>query len=181
MAKTTKITAKEANALGLALRRSGFSRHIVLARLLIEAWVWENGQINSDWFVQEGACLKGKFSNLRNSLVKQGWIYFNESTYRYIPSKKLLPYIQKFEKLHSACIADLMSVRSDLELKIASKADQTEINALRDDIKDIRAQLNLLFARLDACNAPPPDAAKQEEARVLTHQIRALLTTHSIH
>ena len=180
MAKTTRISSKEANALGLALRRSGFQRHIILARLLLETWVWENGQMNADWFVREGACAKGKFSSLRSSLVKNNWIFFNESTYRYHPARRLLPYIKKFEQLHSATIADMMQVRTDLELKIASKADQADVNALRDDIKDIRAQLNLLFARLDACNAPPPDAAKQEEARALTHQIRTLLTTHSI-
>jgi hypothetical protein len=74
----------------------------------------------------------------------------------------------------------MQQVREELEIKIAAKADQADVNALRDDIKDIRAQLHLLFVRLDACNAPPPDAAKQEEARALTHQIRTLLTSHSI-
>ncbi len=180
MAKTTRISAKETNALGLALRRSGFQRHIILARLLLETWVWENGQISADWFVREGACAKGKFSNLRSSLVKQNWILFNESNYRYHPAKRLLPYIKKFELLHNASIADMQQVREELEIKIAAKADQADVNALRDDIKDIRAQLHLLFVRLDACNAPPPDAAKQEEARALTHQIRTLLTSHSI-
>jgi hypothetical protein len=54
-----------AEALGNAKRTAKaleYSAPAVLARVLLEAFLYEDGDINAEWFMREKACAKGGFA-----------------------------------------------------------------------------------------------------------------------
>jgi hypothetical protein len=175
MAKITRVARSEYKQLADVLRNGGYKKSSTLGRILIEAWAFEDGQINSDWWVREKVCAKGEFSKLRSRLIDENFFVFREDTKRYLPGARLKPYLQRFEETRNATLADLSKMGIRIDDLQNSKADRTEVRELREDIKDIRAQLQLLFAKLEACNAPPPDEKKQAEAREVTLQIKGLI------
>jgi hypothetical protein len=174
MAKRTRISAAEYNSLRVQLHKGKYRPSGVLARLLLEAFLFEDGAINSEWFVREKACSKGKFTTVRNRLVADSWLRYREDTNKYLPGVRLKPHLDGLKKVKWATLSDLdfKADRSDLELK----ADKSEVSELREDIRDIRAQLHQLFAMLDECNKPPPNEEKQERARQISKEIQGLLS-----
>lgn len=173
-----RISSQEAKDVKNALVYSKFKSPGILARLLLESFIFEDGDINSDWFVREKVCAKGTFSKLRERLIEEQWVHFREDSRRYFPGIRLKPHLEDLKRVKWASIADLERKADRSEL--ANKADKAEVSELRDDIRDIRAQLHQLFQKLAECNLPPPSEQKQEEARLISKQIEAMMMSNKI-
>ena len=183
MAKKTRISSGESKNLRSALQAAKYSSPSILGRVLLEAFVFEDGNINSDWLVREKVCTKGAFTKLRDQLIKEQWIHFREDSKRYFPGLRLKPYLEVIKDSKAASLADIdakKADRSELRDLDNKKADKADITELREDIRDIRAQLHQLFQKLDECNQPPPSEEKQEEARLISKQIRGLLANNKV-
>lgn len=178
MAKRTRISGAEAKKLRDALCYAKFKSPGILARLLLEAFIFEDGDINSNWFVREKVCVKGTFSKLRERLIAEQWLHFREDSRRYFAGIRLKPHLEALKRVKWATIADL-ELKADRS-ELANKADKAEVSELRDDIRDIRAQLHQLFQKLAECNMPPPSEQKQEEARLISKQIEAMMMSNKI-
>jgi hypothetical protein len=193
MAKKTRITRIE--SLPLAQSFSHAKRNLkiteykspgILARILLEAFIFEDGNITSEWLLREKVCTKGSFTRLRDRLIKDQFLHFREDTLRYFPGIRLKPHLDVIKESKNASLADIETMdakkadRSELRDLDNKKADKADITELREDIRDIRAQLHQLFQKLDECNQPPPSEEKQEEARLISKQIRGLLTNNKV-
>ncbi len=179
MAKITRIAAKEYDSLMKALCRSKFQNSARLARVLLETWAFEDGQMNSEWWTREGVCAKGKCTILRSSLIKNEWIRYREDSNKYFPGRKLKPYLEKYEEQRTATLSDISRVNEKISNLDDKKADKIDLMAVQRDVKDIKEQLKILFKKLETCNAPPPGAEKQEDARKITDEIKLLLDLQS--
>ena len=71
------------------------------------AFIFEDADINADWFVREKACHKGTFSKLRDRLVVDGWLHFREDTKRYFPGVRLKPHLDAVKAAKAVTFADL--------------------------------------------------------------------------
>jgi hypothetical protein len=153
MAKTTRISKLESKNLAEAIGHAKRSRKVaeyvspvVVARLLLEAFIYEDGNINSEWFVREKACPFGKFTKLRDRLIADQWIHFREDSRRYFAGVRLQPYLDVLKETKTASIAQL-------EVFSLQKADKSEIHDL--DLKKAdKAELEIRLAetnsRIDA-------------------------------
>lgn len=191
MAKTTRVSRAEyrnlAEALGNAKRVrkvAEYSAPAVIARLLLEAFLYEDANINSEWFVREKACLSGKFTKLRDRLIADQWIYFREDSKRYFVGVRLKPHIEVLRKSKTASLAQL----EELDSKKADKIDLKEL----DDRKADRSELEMTRMQLEKTNAKveeiaiavaelqaamlPPDSANKQEIRTRSAQKIASLS-----
>lgn len=193
MAKTNRVSKSESfkllKVLSDAKRLNKISEYKspgILARVLLETFLFEDGNISSDVFMRENVCVKGAFTKLRDRLIKDQWLHFREDSKRYFPGIRLKPYLDLIKESKNASLADIEAMdakkadRSELRDLDIKKADKADITELREDIRDIRAQLHQLFQKLDECNQPPPSEEKQEEARLISKQIRGLLTNNKV-
>jgi len=192
MAKRTRISAKECNNLRVALASGKYSSPGVLARLLLEAFLYEDGDINADWFVREKTCTKGGFTKLRDRLAKDGWINFREDTKKYFAGVRLRNNLEAVKAAKAVTFADLerkadksaldlKADKSDLDLKadrneIDKKADRSELSqkADRSELEETRARLeetNRAMAKIaDAVRdlqeaMLPPDTEEKRKRR----------------
>lgn len=190
MAKITRVSKVESKNLSAAFSRakkqkiSEYSSPAVLARLLLEAFVFEDKDISADWFVHEKACAKGSFSKLRDRLVQDGWIYFLEDTKRYFPGLRLKPYIDAVKATKAVTFIDLERKADkdeirNLEAKLeAKKVDRSEFSKVADDVQDLKAQMNEireLLSELKRLQAPPPSIEAQQRSAALTERLEKLM------
>ena len=121
------------NALQLALRKECVSNHGSVARILLECFLEDGGRLQASKVIARGICEEGRFSLWRDELVKNNWLVWTVNQAdkgQYYAGKKLLAYINK-EKMSSK--------------EIATKDD---VVATRDEVADLRSQLNSHEKRL---------------------------------
>ncbi len=160
MAKTTRVSRVEyrnlAEALGNAKRTHKvieYSAPAVVARLLLEAFLFEDGNINSEWFVREKACSFGKFTKLRDRLIADQWIHFREDSRRYFAGVRLQPHLDVLKVSKTATLAQL-------EAFSLQKADRNELRDL--DLK--KADRNELEHRLAETDSKLAETNKRIDA-----------------
>ena len=138
-----RISSQEARNLKAKLVYAKFKSPGILARLLLESFLFEDGDINSDWFVREKACAKGKFSKIRERLIEEKFIHFREDSRRYFAGIRLKPHLDALKLVKWATIADL-ELKADLsELREldAKKADRIEYNVTKMELELVREKL----------------------------------------
>ena len=182
MAKSTRISRAEyknlAEALGNAKRNGKVAEYkspAVVARLLLEGFLYEDGDINADWFVRERACTKGSFTKLRDRLVADNWLHFRDDTKRYFPGVRLKPHLEVVKAAKAVSFADLerKADRSELADLDARKADKSEVAQLesrkadRDEVQDLKARMNEIAEAVQKLQAAslPPDTDEKKEIR----------------
>ena len=157
---------KTYNALMLALRKDGMKMHGSTATLLLECFIEDGGRLQASKLVARGLCEEGKFTFWRDEMIKSGWLIWTQNQAdkgQYWAGKKLVSYLNK-EKLFSKEIAT------------------------RDDVADLRAQLNAheeRLAKIDEAvqelrNAmEPPDTEEKRNARKkVAETLTELATLH---
>jgi hypothetical protein len=192
VAKKTRISRAEyrnlAEAFGNAKRVgkvSEYSAPAVVARVLLEAFLFEDGDVNAEWFVREKACTKGGFTRLRDRLVKDSWLYFREDSKRYFPGVRLRPYIETVRAAKAVTFADLerKADKSDLDLK-ADKADVYDLNerkADRSELEELRqrmARFEELARRLEAATRDPITDEKVAAQKKCAAEMKKLSRTN---
>lgn len=180
MAKKTRVSVKEYKNLRDALYNANYQSSGVIARLLIEAFIFENGDITADWFVREKACTKGGFTKLRDRLMKDGWLHFREEMKRYFAGKRLRPYLESVKLAKAVTFSDLERKADKEELAIldARKVDRSEFAKVADDVQDLKAQVHQLHALLEELRrlqAPPPNAAAQARSGEIVEEIDSIM------
>ena len=178
MAKMTRITRIEYKQLADVMKNGNYKKSSTLGRILLEAWAFEDGQINSEWWVREKVCAKGEFSKLRAKLIKDNWISFREDTKRYLPGIRLKPYLERFEENRNATLADLAKINLSIADLDANKADKKELKAVSNDVQDLKAQMHeirAILAELTRLQAPPPSAEAQQKSAELTEKLGQML------
>lgn len=188
MAKKTRVSRAEyrnlAEALGSAKRAgraSEYSSPAVLARVLLEAFLFEDGDVNAEWFVREKACTKGGFTRLRDRLVKDSWLHFREDSKRYFPGIRLRPHLDAVKAAKAVTFADIerKADKDELAALDARKVDRAEFAKVADDVQDLKAQIreiNEVIAEIKRLQAPPPSAQAQEETAKLTARLEELMS-----
>jgi len=149
MAKKTRISKTEsknlANALCHAKRQHKVEEYktpAILARLLLEAFIYEDGNINSEWFVREKVCSAGKFTKLRSRLISDDWIYFREDSKRYFAGSRLKPHLDDLK-------GTIAVTQAQFDRLNELKADRSELLIL-DEKKVDRAELELRLAETNS-------------------------------
>lgn len=181
MAKRTRVSAQEYRNLKAAFCHAKYQSPGVLARLLLEAFLYEDGDINADWFLREKACTKGGFSKLRERLVRDTWLYFREDTKRYFPGVRLKPHLDAVKEAKAVTFADIEKKADKEELANldARKVDRIEFAKVADDVQDLKAQMHEIheiLAKLKRLQAPPPSVEAQEQSAKLTDRLGVLLS-----
>jgi hypothetical protein len=180
MAKKTRVSAREYCKLKDAFCNAGYPAPGVLARLLLEAFIFEDGDINAEWFMREKACTKGGFTRLRDRLVKDGWLHFRDDTKRYFAGTRLRPHLDVVKTAKAVTFADLerKAGKDELTALDARKVDRAEFAKVADDVQDLKAQvhqINELLAELRRLQAPPPNAAAQLRSGEIVEELDALM------
>jgi hypothetical protein len=177
MAKTTRISKLESKNLAEALGHAKRSRKVteyvspvVVARLLLEAFVYEDGNINSEWFVREKACPLGKFTKLRDRLIADQWIHFREDSRRYFAGVRLQPHIEILKETKTATLAQLEA----FSLQKADKSDLHDLDLKKADKAELELRLAETNSRIDAIAVAvrelqdamiPPDTPEKKNTR----------------
>ena len=180
MAKKTRISSDEIRNLRVALHKAKYASATVVARLLVEAFLYEDGDIKADWFVRERACTKGSFTKLRDRLVSDNWLHFREDTKRYFAGTRLYPHLDAMKSAKSVTFSDLerKADREELASLDARKVDRIEFTKVADDVQDLKAQMHEIheiIAEIKRLQAPPPSVAAQEESARLAERLEKLM------
>lgn len=181
VAKKMRVSAQESRNLRSALSFAKYESPGVIARLLLEAFVFEDGDINAEWFVREKACTKGSFTKLRDRLVKDGWLHFREDTKRYFAGTRLRSHVDVVKSAKTVTFADLefKADKEELARLDAKKVDRIEFAKVADDVQDLKAQMHEIheiIAELKRLQAPPPSVEAQEQSAKLTERLENLMT-----
>lgn len=190
VAKLVRVSAQESRNLRSALSFAKYSSPGILARLLLEAFLFEDGDIHAEWFVRERACTKGSFTKLRDRLGADNWLHFRDDTKRYFPGVRLKPHLDAVKASKAVTFADLerKADRSELAAldarkadlaSLDAKADRSELARVADDVQDLKAQIhqiNMLMAELKRLQAPPPSAAAQLRSDEIVDEINGIMT-----
>lgn len=183
MAKKIRISSAESKNLRSALQAAKYSSPSILARVLLEAFIFEDGNINSDWFVREKVCTKGSFTKMRDRIIKDQWLYFREDSKRYFPGVRLKPHLDIIKESKAATLSDIEAMgakkadRSDLDDLDNRKADKTELEITKLRLlkteKNIR-QIAEAIRDLQEAMSPPDTAAKKKLREEKAQKIAAL-------
>lgn len=130
MPKQNRISAGDTTNLRSALAHRKYPAATVLARVLLEAFVFRRGKITSDWWYAQKACPADTFTSTRNRLVEDEFLIFDAPTSRYFPGPKLIPYYEAVNKTKNATL-------SDLNLKV----DKEEFEKLQQRNSDLERQV----------------------------------------
>lgn len=185
MAKKTRVSAREYKPLRDAFYNAKYPSSGVLARLLLEAFLFEDGDINADWFVRERACSKGAFSKLRERLVHDGWLHFREDTKKYFPGVRLRHHLEAVREAKAVTFADLerKADKADLASLEERKADKADVARLdekkadRSELQDLKARMNEIaeaVQKLQAASIPPDDEEKRKARKEATERLSSL-------
>ena len=185
VAKKTRITALEYCRLKDAFCNAKYSSPGILARLLLEAFIFEDGDINSEWFVRERACTKGSFTKLRDRLVGENWLHFREDTKRYFAGTRLRPHLDAVKSAKAVTFADLelKASKADLEELDSRKADKSIVQHLestkadRTELQDLKVRMNEIaeaVKQLQTASIPPDDEEKKAVRKDATAKLGKL-------
>jgi hypothetical protein len=194
MAKMTRISKLESKGVSDAISYAKRHRKVaeyraptIIARLLLEAFIYEDGNINSDWFVREKACSVGKFTKLRDRLIADQWVHFREDSRRYFSGLRLQPHIDVLKDTKTATLSQLEAFslqkadKSDLRDLDLKKADRTELEHRLAETDTKLAETN---KRIDAIAVAvrelqdamiPPDTPEKRNTRENSAQKIAML------
>jgi hypothetical protein len=180
MAKKTRVSAREYKPLRDAFYNAKYASSGVLARLLLEAFLFEDGDINADWFVRERVCSKGAFSKLRERLVHDGWLHFRADTKRYFPGVRLKPHLDAVKEAKAVTFADIerKADKSEIAELDDKKADKSALARVADDVQDLKAQIRQIYeliAELKRLQAPPPSAEAQARSGEIAEELQTLM------
>jgi hypothetical protein len=160
----------------VALTRLKIKRAGSTATFLLESFLENNGRILASQVVARGICEDGKFRDWRKVLIEKGWLIWSEAQDdkgQYFCGKKLVPYINK-EKIAQKELATRESVekvRSDLNSRIDTKADRSEVLELKAKMHEIAdAVQKLQIASI------PPDSEQKNKIRKEQTKVLADLT-----
>jgi hypothetical protein len=182
MAKKTRISAREYKPLRDAFYNAKYSSSGVLARLLLEAFLYEDGDVNSDWFVREKACTKGSFTKIRDRLVKDNWLHFREDSKKYFPGVRLRPHLDTVKASKAVTFSDLerKANKSDIEDLEARKADKSTVDEIknskadRSELQDLKVRMNEIAEAvqiLQKASIPPDDEEKKKARKNATDRL----------
>jgi len=143
VAKSVRVSAQESRNLRSALSFAKYASPGILARLLLESFLFEDGDIKSDWFVRERACRKGSFTKLRDRLVADNWLHFREDTKRYFPGVRLKPHLEAVKASKAVTFSDLerKADRSELANLDERKADKSALEDTKQKLEATSAKL----------------------------------------
>lgn len=177
MAKKTRITRVESLSLTKALSNAKIVHKIaeykspgVLARILLETFLFEDGKITAEWFLREKVCIKGTFTKLRDRLIKDQFLYFREEVLSYFPGVRLKPHLDAIRKVKAATLADIQAMDE-------KKADKSELEITRMQLEKTKAKVEeiaIAVAELQAAMLPPDSEIKQEIRTRSTIKIASL-------
>jgi hypothetical protein len=163
------------------LARRGYNAPHVLSRLLLEAFLFEDGRIASETFIDAGVCERGKFSIVRKKLQTEGFIFFNEDSLRhskYIAGRRIKPYL---DTLKTKFYATADQVK-ELDDKIALKADKSELKAVQavaDELIERMGRIEETVRELKAASEPPDNEEKKNRRKVATDRLTKLALVNS--
>ena len=122
MWKRKYVTYKK---LAEALKRNDISRYGKVATLLLDTFVYGDGELKASRVISDGLCHEGKFNLWRQDLVRNGWISHCPKSYsKHNVGPKLLKYVNE-EKIKTKSIATTDQLTS-LELSTQGKMDKLE-------------------------------------------------------
>jgi hypothetical protein len=152
MAKKTRVSSEEIGNLRVALHKAEYSSATVVARLLVEAFLFEDGDIHAEWFVRERACSKGTFTKLRDRLVADSWLHFRDDTKRYFPGVRLKPHLEAVKASKEVTFSDLerKADRSELVNLDERKADKSSLEDTKQKLEATSAKLIQTDAELNS-------------------------------
>ena len=163
------------NAAQLALRKMRVPSHGAVATLLLEAFLEDSGRLLSSTVYARGLCENGHFRDWRKTLIDKEWIIWSEKQDDkglYHPGKRLIHYINK-EKIAQKEIATRESVekvRSDLDSKIDTKADRSEML----ELKERMAKFEEIARRLEAATGDPITKQKISDQKACAAEMKKL-------
>ena len=183
MAKKTRVSTQEYKNLKNAMVFAKYKSPAVLARVLLEAFLFEDGKITSDWLVSEKACTKGSFTKLRDRLIKDQWIYFREDSKRYFQGVRLKPHLDVIRESKAATLSDIEAMdakkadRSDLDDLDNRKADKKELEITK--LRLLKTERNIqqiaeAIRDLQEAMSPPDTPAKKKLREDKAQKIAAL-------
>jgi hypothetical protein len=180
MAKKTRISYLEAKNLSNCFSHAKYRSPCILARLLLEAFIFDDGNITSDWFVREKVCLKGAFTRLRERLIKEQWLHFRDDSKRYFPGSRLKPHLDGLKEMK-------LVTQAQFERLNDQKADRSELLILDEkkvDKADLEVRLAETNSRINAIAVAvrelqdamlPPDTPEKKAVRERSAKKIALL------
>lgn len=180
MAKKTRISYLEAKNLSNCFSHAKYKSPCILARLLIEAFIFDDGNITLEWFVREKVCLKGSFTRLRERLIKEQWLHFRDDSKRYFPGIRLKPHLDGLKETK-------LVTQAQFERLSEQKADRSELQILdvrKVDKSDLEARLAETNNRIEAIAVAvrelqdamlPPDTPEKKAVRERSAKKIALL------
>lgn len=166
MAKRTRLQKDSCTRLMDVLRKSKYSNPGILARVVLESIIFDDGRFSSDIFYSQNAGVKGSFTKVRDALVKDEFISVMEQTGKIIPKNRLKPYIEEAKKQTQASVGFVVEY---VDAKVRDV--ENDVKNLKSEMHEIR----LLVTEIQRLQAPPPSAQAQEETAKLTIRLQELL------
>jgi hypothetical protein len=166
MAKRTRLPKEACVHLMDVLRKGGYRSPGTLARVLLEALVFDEGKLSSDTFYGQKAGAAGTYTKTRDALVKDEFISVIEPNGRLIPKQRLKPYVDEAKKQTHASVSFVVDY---VDSKVKSVAD---------DVQDLKAQIHQIYellAELKRLQAPPPSAEAQARSGEIAEELQTLM------
>lgn len=173
MARRTRLPKESYKRLMDVLDKARYEKPGTLARILLEAIIFDDGKLSASHFYLENAGPQGSFSKTRQKLINDEFISLNELNGRISAKQRLKPYIIHAEKPFPASIK---YVNENIEI-VNSRVDKVV-----DDVQDLKFQVNEikdLLAELKRLQAPPPSEEAQRKSAVIAHRLNAIFAIKS--
>lgn len=184
MAKRTRLSKLETKNLTSSLAKGGYKSPGILARVLFEAFLFENANISAEWLTREKVCAKGEFTNLRARLVADGWLQFREDSKRYFPGLRLKPYLESLRASRAATLEDLENLdlkkadRSEVQALEIKKVDRTELEKRLEDTNKRIHEIAIAVKELQEAMLPPDTEEKKMKRERSASKIAKLSQAH---
>lgn len=156
--KTRKF--KTYNAVDCALRKQGFKKSGLIATLLLEAFLEDNGRLLASKVTVRGVCEEGKFRDWRKELIDKGWLIWSEKQDdkgQYYSGKRLIPYLNR-EKLSSKEVVTKEEVLSKHEA-----ATKAELQEVKERLSKVECGVEEIYKKLNLGEPDPPHYKKLQD------------------
>lgn len=148
MAKHTRLSKSAITSLKDALVRRKYPAPSKVARLVLEAIIFDDGRLSGETFYSQEAGPKGSFTQIRSRLEKDGFIHV------ILPSGKIVPTLRLQKALtvaqeHVAVTVGYVEKR--ISERISGKADRSElaVKANRSELEETKIKLEETSKKLD--------------------------------
>lgn len=166
MAKRTRLSKDACIHLMDVLRKGGYKSPGTVARVFLEAIIFDDGKLNSDTFYQQKAGAMGTFTKVRDALVKDGFIAVMEPSGRILPKKRMIPYVEEAKKQTQASVSFVVEYVD------------SRVKSVVDDVQDLKAQVHeirFLLTELKRLQAPPPSEEAQKRSAEIAERLDLLM------